>query len=421
MIRRTLFLNNSRCVCLFLSLVLSLLSLSSVTGLDNGLGLVPPMGWNSWNAFHCNIDESKIKSAAEIMISSLQQHGYKYLNLDDCWMSPNRTTTSGGEYQEDPNRFPSGMASLASYLHSNDLKFGLYTSAGTKTCQGLPGSLGYEQIDARTFASWGVDYLKYDNCYNTPKIPGIDRYTTMRNALNATGRPIFYSLCQWGGDNSWEWASGVGNMYRTTGDISPTWNSIRNNFWQSYRHINRAGKGQWLDPDMLEVGNGNLTFEESRSHFALWCFVKAPLLLGMDLLTLTEESRTIITNTNLIGINQDPAIPPATCFAQQCSKDDDWSVFVTSSSSSTFYVLIVNWKNLILELEVLIGQYFGINPMPNEVVQITNLYTNQIVGKYDFDAFKRIPIPTLQPHDSLAYQMKLVPKEEEEEGRVATL
>lgn len=396
-----------------IALIMTLCATKTRVGaLDNGLGIAPPMGWNSWNAFHCDIDEEKIKTAAQIMLDhNLVDFGYIYLNIDDCWMSPNRTT-HGNQYQADAEKFPSGIPALADSLHASGLKFGLYTSAGTKTCQGLPGSLHHEEVDAQTFASWGVDYLKYDNCYSQ-NIPSIDRYTAMKNALNATGRPILYSLCQWGTEDSWQWAPSVGNVWRTTGDIWPSWDRIRINFWQSQQHIHRAGPGHWLDPDMLEVGNGNLTIAESRSHFSLWCLAKAPLLLGMDLnSSLTEDILNIITNTNLISLNQDPNILPARCFQGNCTGvKDDWSVLVTSKEEeSTTIVIIINWSNDELALESMMGQSWGVVPTPNEEVHIMDLWSNESVGIFDFEQLKKIPIPTLIPHDCRVYQLKIMPK-----------
>ncbi len=287
-------------------------------------------------------------------------------------MAPNRTRD--GIYQADPDKFPSGMKDLGDYVHSKGLKFGIYTSAGTKTCQGLPGSLGMEFTDASTFADWGVDFLKYDNCYNE-KIPGIDRYTKMRDALNATGRPIFYSLCQWGtystrnvglhgapfvhrtryytciitfvcrtGDeDSWRWAPSVGNAWRSTRDISPHWGTIKNNFLQNQQQVHRSQPGAWSDPDMMEVGNGNLTLDESKSHFALWCLAKAPLWLGMDLTTMTADIRNIVFNKNLIRVNQDAESLPAVCF-KGCNEEAAWSVYATRVTGGDTVAIIVNWN-----------------------------------------------------------------------------
>jgi len=204
--------------------VLVLLALSAgVMALDNGLGLTPPMGYNTWNAFWCEIDESIIKATADAMVNlGLAAKGYTYLNLDDCWQLSRDTN---GRIVEDKTKFPSGIKALGSYVHSKGLKFGLYSDAGFKTCQGRPGSLGYEVIDAQTYAEWEVDYLKYDNC-NTDGSSPKKRYPPMRDALNKTGRPIFFSMCEWGVEDPHLWAGDVGNSWRTTGDIEDNWKSF---------------------------------------------------------------------------------------------------------------------------------------------------------------------------------------------------
>ena len=277
---------------------------SAALALDNGLGIKPQMGWNSWNKFACNINEQLIiNTIDEIVSSGLLAAGYNYINLDDCWQNSRDPVTH--EIQVDANLFPHGIKYLADYAHSKGLLFGLYSDAGYKTCAGRPGSLGYEEIDAKTYASWGVDYLKYDNCYTDGSKPEV-RYPPMRDALNATGRPIFYSMCEWGVDDPATWAKDVGNSWRTTGDISDSWNSMitiidTNNRWADY-----AGPGGWNDPDMLEVGNGGMTFEEYKVHFGLWALSKAPLLVGCDVTTMTEETKSILLNPEIIAVNQDP-------------------------------------------------------------------------------------------------------------------
>lgn len=178
------------------------------------------------------------------------------------------------------------MKAVGDYLHSKNLKFGIYSSAGTMTCQERAGSLDYEDIDAADYASWGVDYLKYDNCFSQMR-PAVDRYTKMRDALANTGRPIYYSICNWGHDETWKWARDIGNSWRTTTDIINEWGSIKANFIQNAFHPEIAGPGGWNDPDMLEIGNGGLTLTEEKTHFALWCFARAPLILGNDLSTMT--------------------------------------------------------------------------------------------------------------------------------------
>ncbi|WCJ29155.1 Alpha-galactosidase [Euphorbia peplus] len=270
----------------------------------NGLGLTPPMGWNSWNHFNCQIEEKLIMETADAMVSSgLAKLGYNYINLDDCWAELNRDHK--GNLVPKASTFPSGIKALADYVHSKGLKLGIYSDAGTQTCsKTMPGSLGYEEQDSKTFASWGIDYLKYDNCHNTGTNPK-ERYPVMSKALLNSGRPIFFSLCEWGQEDPATWAPSLGNSWRTTGDISDSWDSMisradENDKWASY-----AGPGGWNDPDMLEVGNGGMSREEYRSHFSIWALAKAPLLIGCDIRSLTNETYEILSNKEVISVNQD--------------------------------------------------------------------------------------------------------------------
>ncbi|MFF4582460.1 NPCBM/NEW2 domain-containing protein [Streptomyces sp. NPDC001373] len=276
--------------------------------LDNGLGLTPQMGFNNWNTTHCGsqFNEDLVKGMADLFVAKgLKAAGYQYVNLDDCWALPARDAS--GNLVPDPVRFPHGIKALADYVHSKGLKFGIYSSAGTRTCdvQGFPGGLGHEQQDANLWASWGVDYLKYDNCNNQ----GVDaqtRYKAMGDALKKTGRPILYSICEWGSSGPWNWAQPVGNSWRTTGDISDTWQSMI-----SIAHANQglsayAKAGAFNDPDMLEVGNGGMTGAEYRTHFSLWAEMSAPLLIGADLRTAQQETFDILTNADVIAVDQDP-------------------------------------------------------------------------------------------------------------------
>ncbi len=272
------------------------------SSLDNGLGKTPQMGWNSWNKFGCNINEKLIRDTIDALVNTgLSEAGYKYVNLDDCWQSGR---DSNGRIIVDKN-FPNGIKPLADYAHEKGLLFGLYSDAGYKTCAGRPGSLGYEEIDAQTYAEWGVDYLKYDNCFTDGTSPKI-RYPVMRDALLKQSRPIFYSMCEWGVEDPATWSKPVGNSWRTTGDIANNWSSMIsiidvNNRWYEY-----AGPGGWNDPDMLEVGNGGMTVEEEKIHFGLWCISKAPLLIGCDITKMSKETFEILTNPEVIAINQDP-------------------------------------------------------------------------------------------------------------------
>ncbi|MFE6664523.1 NPCBM/NEW2 domain-containing protein [Streptomyces sp. NPDC057697] len=274
----------------------------------NGLALTPPMGFNNWNSTHCRaeFDESMVKGIADIFVEKgLKDAGYRYVNLDDCWAKPQRT--ADGKLEADPRRFPNGIKAVADYVHSKGLKIGIYTSAGTKTCDsvGLPGALGHEYSDAQQFADWGIDYLKYDNCNNQ----GVDarkRYTTMRDALAATGRPIVYSICEWGENKPWEWAGELGNLWRTTGDINDSWGSMLSIMKQNLPLAAAAGPGHWNDPDMLEVGNGGMTDTEYRTHFSMWSVMAAPLLIGSDLRKASAETFEILSNHEVVAVDQDP-------------------------------------------------------------------------------------------------------------------
>ncbi|MET8223506.1 NPCBM/NEW2 domain-containing protein [Streptomyces sp. NPDC005301] len=276
--------------------------------LADGLALTPPMGFNNWNSTGCRseFNEDMVKGIADIFVAKgLKDAGYQYVNLDDCWALPTRD--ADGKLVPDPARFPNGIKAVADYVHSKGLKLGIYTSAGTRTCSnvGFPGALGHEYSDARQFADWGVDYLKYDNCNNQ----GVDaktRYTTMRDALKATGRPIVYSICEWGENKPWEWASDVGHLWRTTGDISDNWGSMLSILKQNLPLAPHAGPGHWNDPDMLEVGNGGMTDTEYRSHFSMWSVMAAPLLIGSDLRTASDATFGILGNKEVIAVDQDP-------------------------------------------------------------------------------------------------------------------
>ncbi|WFB06415.1 NPCBM/NEW2 domain-containing protein [Streptomyces sp. LX-29] len=278
----------------------------------DGLALTPPMGFNNWNSTHCRAEfnEAMIKGIADIFVArGLKEAGYEYVNIDDCWALPRRD--ANGKLVPDPVRFPHGIKAVADYVHSKGLKFGIYTSAGTKTCDvaGFPGGLGHERSDAQQFADWGVDYLKYDNC-NNQGVDAKQRYTAMRDALKAasqtTGRPIVFSLCEWGENRPWEWARDVGHLWRTTGDISDNWSSMVSIMKRNLPLARYAGPGHWNDPDMLEVGNGGMTPTEYRTHFSMWSIMAAPLLIGSDLRTADEEAFRILGNREVIAVDQDP-------------------------------------------------------------------------------------------------------------------
>jgi len=281
----------------------------------DGLASRPPMGWNSWNHFHRNVDDAAVRAQADAMVSSgMRDAGYVYVNIDDTWQGDR---DAQGNIQAN-SRFPD-MKALADYVHSKGLKIGIYSSPGALTCAKFAGSLGHEVQDARTYAAWGMDYLKYDLCglreqmkvAATPEEAHkimFDAYIKMRDALKATGRPIVYSLCQYGNDAVWRWGTEVGgNLWRTTGDISDKYSSMEAIGFSQAGLANFAGPGHWNDPDMLEVGNGGMNADEYRTHMSLWAILAAPLLAGNDLSTMTAETKAMLTNRDVIAVDQDAA------------------------------------------------------------------------------------------------------------------
>lgn len=266
------------------------------------LARTPPMGWNSWNHFECKVSDAIIRAQADAMISSgMKAVGYLYVNIDDCWQG--KRDAQGNILPNE--KFPD-MKALGDYIHSKELKFGIYSSPGPKTCAGYEGSYGHEEQDAQTYAAWGVDYLKYDWC--SAKGDQRAAYAKMRDALRKTGRPIVYSLCQYGHQRVWSWGASVGgNLWRTTGDITDNYDRmIVIGFGQN--GLERfAGPGHWNDPDMLEVGNGGMSEDEYRTHMSLWCLLAAPLLAGNDLTKMTPATLAILTNPEVIAVDQDPA------------------------------------------------------------------------------------------------------------------
>ncbi|WP_086839705.1 NPCBM/NEW2 domain-containing protein [Amycolatopsis kentuckyensis] len=284
--------------------LLPVVSVTPAQALPGGLALTPPMGFNNWNTTGCAVDERLIRDTADIFVDKgLKAAGYEYVNVDDCWAEPERD--ADGRMQANKARFPSGIKALADYVHSKGLKFGIYTSAGTLTCaKTMPGALDHEDVDAQTFADWGVDYLKYDNCNNQGR-PALERYTKMRDALKKTGRPIVYSLCEWGENKPWTWGADVGHLWRTTGDIKDNWAKMLQILKANAPLAPYAGPGHWNDPDMLEVGNGGMTTEEYRSHFSLWAMMAAPLLIGADLRKVSPANFDVLRNTEVIALDQD--------------------------------------------------------------------------------------------------------------------
>lgn len=331
---------------LSLSTIMLIVSLVSISFLNRvsaqsnthikDLAPTPPMGWNSWNHFHRDINEKLIMEEADAMVASgMKEAGYEYINLDDCWMALERD--KNGNLQADPERFPHGIKYLADYVHKKGLKLGLYSSAGTKTCAGWPASLDHEEADAKMFAKWDVDYLKYDNCNNEGR-PAIERYTAMRKALDAAGRPIVFSICEWGSNRPWEWAPSMGNLWRTTGDIRDSWASMVEKLDEQVGLNKYAGPGHWNDPDMLEVGNGGMSTTEYEAHFSLWCILAAPLIAGNDLRHMSDATLNILTNKEVIAVDQDPAGHEG----YKLTDEGDKEVWVKALADGSWAVVLLN-------------------------------------------------------------------------------
>ncbi|OHB55394.1 MAG: alpha-galactosidase [Planctomycetes bacterium RBG_13_44_8b] len=365
-----------------------------------GLALTPPMGWNTWNTFGGNINEDLIKGTATAMINNgMLEAGYKYIVLDDAWMTKKRDAQ--GNLIPDPNKFPSGMKALGDFLHNMGFKFGIYNCAGNKTCAGYPGGRGHEYQDARLYASWGVDYLKYDWC-ETGTANAPETYKTMRDALYTAGRPIVFSLCEWGNNKPWEWAKDVGHLWRTTGDIADCWDCKRQ--WSmGFKLIldkqvgleKYAGPDHWNDPDMMEVGNKGLTLTESRAHFSLWCILAAPLMAGNDVRIMTDEIRNILTDKEVIALDQDPLGKQGYRFAKEGDKevwvkelsDGAWGICVLNAGKDTAE-MTVNWK----DLSFLKGEYKVRELWQKKDIGTTNENFSGSIGSHDVVLFKLSPV-----------------------------
>jgi alpha-galactosidase len=350
------------------------------------LALTPPMGWNSWNKFACNVDENMIRSMADAVVKSgMKDAGYEYVNIDDCWQT---SRDANGNVVADPQRFPHGMKALGDYIHSLGLKFGVYSDAGSKTCAGRPGGLGHEYQDAIQYAAWGVDYLKYDWC-NTTTQEAKASYANMRAALDAAGRPIVLSICEWGTAKPWLWGKEVGgNMWRTTGDISDRWEG--QNKWpdgsccsngmlaildQEAGLASYAAPGHWNDPDMLEVGNGGMTDIEYRSHFSLWAILAAPLIAGNDLRDMRPEIRDILTNKEVIAVDQDRLGRQG----ERARRDGDLEVWAKQLEDGGRAVILLNRGNAEQQVSV---NWEDIGYPSHLTAPIRDLWQHKELGKF---------------------------------------
>ncbi|KAI1180831.1 glycoside hydrolase family 27 protein [Nemania sp. FL0916] len=310
----------------------------------DGTGRLPALGWNSWNAYHCDINESLILDAANAMVEfGFKDAGYEYVNLDDCWSVKSGRDNVTQQLVPDPTRFPNGISGLADKIHDLGFKIGIYSSAGTETCAGYPASINYEEIDAATWSAWGIDYLKYDNCnvpsnwtdecaacvyslndpdnyvngtcvdsddycpagYDYSTSNSAKRYANMRDALQAQNRTILYSLCSWGTAGVEQWGNETGNSWRMSDDIQPAWASVMSILNMNSFILNDVNFWGRPDGDMLEVGNAGLSVAEERTHFAFWAAMKGPLLIGTNLYNASDDAKAILLNKYLLAFNQD--------------------------------------------------------------------------------------------------------------------
>lgn len=407
--------------------IAALLTLPSVQALvqKHNVGKLPALGWNSWNAFYCNVNETKILTAANQMVSlGLKDSGYQYVNIDDCWSVKSGRDNKTGQIIPDPEKFPSGIIGVADAIHALGLKVGIYGSAGTETCGGYPGQIGQESLDAATFAAWGIDYLKYDNCYvpsnwtdqynacvpdqwqvygpyvngtcsksATDAPAGYDwstsntahRYRIMRDALLAQNRTILYSLCEWGQADVVVWGNNTGNSWRISGDINPWWARIAEILNENSFLLNHVNFWGHNDMDMLEIGNGNLTLAESRSHFAFWAAMKSPLIIGTALDTLPATHVDILRNKYLLAFHQDASHgAPATPY--KWGTNPDWTFNATNpaeywSGKSTQGTLVLALNTLATNAtrEIIWNEVPGLED-GRDAFEVTEIWSGKSLG-----------------------------------------
>ena len=398
-----------------LFLLLFLTSLNVFAQKFEGLALTPQMGWNSWNKFGTDINEQMVKEMADALVSTgLRDAGYNHILLDDGWMEMERDAQ--GNLIPHREKFPNGIKVVADYVHSKGLKFGLYNCAGSKPCAGYPGSRGHEYQDALKYAEWGVDYLKYDWC-STGKLNAEEAYITMRDAIYAAGRPILLSICEWGTDAPWKWAQSVGHSWRTTGDIYNCFSCKHNHggyfSWGALNILDMrdqdelrkaAGPDHWNDMDMLEIGNGGLTPDEERTHFALWTILNSPLLLGNDLRNMSPQTLDILTNKEIIAINQDSLGIQGFKYKKEGTievwvkpmANNEWAIcfFNRSQQPSDF---TFNWeretiKDNVFDKEITFNR--------DNIYKIRDLYQHKVIGNT-----KKALKQKLEPNQSLVVKI----------------
>ncbi len=393
------------------------------------LGLTPPMGWNSWNTFTWEINDKLIKEAADAMASELKDAGYEYIVIDDCWSEKQRG--KNGRLVPDHWKFPDGIKPVADYVHSKGLKFGMYSCAGTHTCGGHPGSFEHEFDDAETFAEWGVDYLKYDYCYKPDHIPGEILYKRMSAALRNCGRDIMFSACNWGNDNVYKWIRESGaHLFRSTGDIQDNWESIKRLALSQIGNECYGGNFCHNDIDMLVVGMhggsnnewinsteagvnviadsgetapklGGCTDEEYRTHFSLWAIMNSPLMIGCDIRHMTPATREILTNKDVIAINQDIECRGPYCIKQWNNPDNVFSL-VKPLSNGDYAIGMFNFGDRAGEMSLQFWD-IGLTTASGRGLSVYDCWKHEELG-----TFTERFCTTVEPHGCKVLRAKVV-------------
>lgn len=372
------------------------------------LAKTPPMGWNSWNTFGPDVNEKVIRDTADAFVEKgLKDAGYEYIVIDDFWSLRDRD--ENGRLVPDPKKFPSGMKALADYVHSKGLKIGIYSCAGTRTCGDFPGSFGHEFVDAETFAEWEMDFLKYDYCFKPKTADGALLYNRMGMALKATGREMLFSACSWGADETEKWVRSAGaHMYRSTGDINDSFGSFKDIAASQIKMLNYSMPGCFNDPDMLicgmhgngNVGNKGCTDAEYRMHFALWCMMQAPLIIGGDICSMDEYNLSLLKNKELIAINQDSEARPP----MELSDSLYYPTLFKHLSGGEYAIALFNFTDILRSRRF---DFFDIGLMVESGYGfiLHDVFTGEESGPY----FEYLDLP-VNPHDCRVFRAKLIKK-----------
>lgn len=381
--------------------------------MKQSLAMTPPMGWNSWNTFTWNINEELIRGAADAMVETgLRDAGYEYVVIDDCWSEKQRNAE--GRLVPDPQKFPNGMKAVADYVHSKGLKFGMYSCAGTHTCAGHPGSFEHEFTDAETFASWGVDFLKYDYCYKPKHVPGEILYKRMGMALRNCGRDILFSACNWGSDNVYQWIRETGaHMFRSTGDIQDSWESIRRLALSQIDKECYGGNFCYNDMDMLVVGMhggsnnefinelGGCTDTEYKTHFSLWAIMNSPLMIGCDIRNMTDKTHEILTNRDVIALNQDVEGRGAYCI-RQWNNPENVMAWVKPLANGDYGICMVNFSDKPSEMSLQFWD-MGLPSASGRGLSLYDCWEHRELG-----VFTERYASTIPSHDCVVLRAKVV-------------